>query len=84
MYNGYKSNFVSLEKGVFLRIDPAKKIVRNQTVLQFIDDFYLSHKESSKEEKRNLIKVELIGKIIMSNYGQTRYHKIIDLEFKDI
>lgn len=33
MYNGYKSNFVSLEKGFFLRVDAAKKIVRNQTVL---------------------------------------------------
>lgn len=33
MYNGYKSNFVRLEKGYFLRVDPAKKIVRNQTVL---------------------------------------------------
>lgn len=49
MYNGYKSNFVMLENGYFLRIDPAKKIVRNQTVLQFIDDFYLNHKEASKE-----------------------------------
>lgn len=29
MYNGYKSNFVSLEKGYFLRVDAAKKIVRN-------------------------------------------------------
>lgn len=33
MYNGYKSNFVSLEKGFYLRVDAAKKIVRNQTVL---------------------------------------------------
>jgi hypothetical protein len=29
MYNGYKANFVHLEKGYFLRVDPAKKIVRN-------------------------------------------------------
>lgn len=29
MYNGFKSNFVSLEKGYFLRVDAAKKIVRN-------------------------------------------------------
>jgi hypothetical protein len=33
MYNGFKSNFVELEKGIYLRVDAAKKIVRNQTVL---------------------------------------------------
>lgn len=29
MFSGYKSNFVQLEKGIFLRVDAAKKIVRN-------------------------------------------------------
>lgn len=33
MFNGYKANFVKLEQGYFLRVDAAKKIVRNQTVL---------------------------------------------------
>jgi hypothetical protein len=33
MYNGFKSNFVELERGIYLRVDAAKKIVRNQTVL---------------------------------------------------
>jgi hypothetical protein len=33
MYSGFKSNFVDLEKGIYLRVDTAKKIVRNQTVL---------------------------------------------------
>ncbi len=37
MYSGYKANFVLLERGIFFRCDSAKKIVRNQTVLQFID-----------------------------------------------
>ncbi len=37
MYSGFKANFVALEKGIFLRVDSAKKIVRNQTVLEFID-----------------------------------------------
>jgi hypothetical protein len=40
MYSGFKANFVALEKGIFLRVDSAKKIVRNQTVLEFIDDLY--------------------------------------------
>lgn len=29
MFNGFKVNFVALEKSTFLRVDPAKKIVRN-------------------------------------------------------
>jgi hypothetical protein len=29
MYNGFKSNFVALEKGYYLRVDAAKKIVRS-------------------------------------------------------
>jgi len=33
MFDGYRSNFVLLENGYFLRVDSAKKIVRNQTVL---------------------------------------------------
>jgi hypothetical protein len=37
MYSGFKANFAFLQKGIFLRVDSAKKIVRNQTVLQFID-----------------------------------------------
>jgi len=41
MYNGFKSSFVQLEKGqFFLRVDAAKKIVRNDTVLIFINKIY--------------------------------------------
>ena len=84
MFSGYKANFVRLEKGIFLRVDPAKKIVRNETVLQFIDSFYAMHREQAKEEKRNLLKTELIDKIVMSNYGKSLYYKICDIEFKEI
>ena len=76
MYSGYKANFVQLEKGYLLRVDPAKKIVRNETVLQFIDAFYQMHKDKDKEERRTLLKNELINKIVMSNYGKSMYHKI--------
>lgn len=56
MYSGYKANFVFLEAGYFLRVDAAKKIVRDQTVLQFIDDFYKVHEGKDKDDKRNLLK----------------------------
>lgn len=29
MFSGFKANFMWLEKGIFLRVDTAKKIVRN-------------------------------------------------------
>lgn len=29
MFGGFKANFMMLEKGIFLRVDSAKKIVRN-------------------------------------------------------
>lgn len=48
MYSGYKANFVYLEKGYFLRVDPSKKIVRSDTVLQVIDGIYLKNKDMDK------------------------------------
>ena len=43
MFSGYKANFMELEKGIYLRIDTAKKIVRNQSVLQAINEIYKLH-----------------------------------------
>jgi hypothetical protein len=53
-------------------------------VLNFIDSLYQMHKDKDKEEKRNILKTELIDKIVMSNYGKSNYYKISDIEFKDI
>lgn len=33
IFKGYSSNFTLLEGGLFLRMDPAFKMVRNETVL---------------------------------------------------
>ncbi len=48
MFSGYKANFMQLERGIFLRVDTAKKIVRNQSVLQYIDEFYRNNADKSK------------------------------------
>ena len=61
MFSGYRSNFVQLEKGFYLRVDSAKKIVRDQTVLQVIDDIYKIHKDKEKEERRIRMPVLLRG-----------------------
>lgn len=52
MFSGFKANFMELQKGIYLRVDTTKKIVRNQTVLQFIDDFYRNNTDKSKDQKR--------------------------------
>lgn len=84
MFSGYKANFMELERGIYLRVDTAKKIVRNQTVLTAINEIYKLHADKEREEKRAIVKNELINKIIMTNYGKTRYYKVIDIEFEDI
>jgi hypothetical protein len=84
MFSGYRSNFVLLENGFYLRVDSAKKIVRNQTVLQVIDEVYKIHQDKDKDEKRLILQNELQGKIIMTNYGRTSYHKIEEVVFQDL
>lgn len=81
MFSGYKANFVSLEKGYFLRVDSASKIVRNETVMQFIDKFYKMHENKDRIEKRMLLKNELSNKIVMANYGSSQYYTVMDIEF---
>lgn len=76
MFSGYRSNFVLLENGYYLRVDSAKKIVRNQSVLEIIDHLYKINKDRDREERRNILQAELIGKVIMTNYGKTAYYKI--------
>ena len=84
MFSGYKANFMELERGIYLRVDTARKIVRNQTVLQYINEIYKLHNDKERDEKREILKRELINKTIMTNYGKTRYVRILDIEFSDI
>ena len=81
MFSGFKANFMRLEKGIYLRVDSAKKIVQDQTVLDFINSVYSKNKNKERDEKRVILKEELINRIIMTNYGKTRYVKIVDVIF---
>ena len=56
MFSGFKANFMSLEKGIFLRVDTAKKIVRNETVLDFINKLYAKYNNKDRDEKRSILK----------------------------
>ena len=84
MFSGYRSNFVLLENGFYLRVDSAKKIVRNQSVLDVIDQIYAKTKDLDREERRNMLQSELVGKVIMTNYGKTAYYRIEEIVFEDI
>ena len=81
VFKGYSSHFSLLEEGLFLRIDPSVKVVRQETVLDVIDIIYNRHKGLSKLEKRNMVEKELIGKQIMTNYGKNMYYYIDSVLF---
>ena len=82
MFPGYKASFARLEGGVYLRVDSAKKIVNNKTVLEIIDGIYKKYQSEDKEKKREIIKEELIGNVIMTNYGKPKYYRIEDIDFR--
>jgi hypothetical protein len=48
IFSGYKANFVYLERGYFLRVDSAKKVVRNETVLDYINSLYQNNNSKDK------------------------------------
>ena len=67
---------------MFLRVDSARKIVRKETVLELVDLIYKPHlKDEDKEEKRNRLRTEFIGQIVLTNYGKRTFYRILDLEF---
>lgn len=64
-----------------MKVDTANKIVRSCNVLQCINDLYSLHNGKSKEEKRAVIQAELCGKMVMANYGNSRYWRIDEIVF---
>ena len=81
IYKGYSSNFSLLEDGLFLKIDPAVKIVRNESVLEVINRIYGENGNLSKMEKRILVEKELVNKQVMANYGKNYYYVVDSVLF---
>ena len=81
LFSGYQANFLVGESKFFLRVDPAKKIVRTETALLEINRIYAENKTKEREEKRNLVKEGLVGKTLMTNYGKARYFRVDDVCF---
>ena len=84
MYKGFVSSFAECDKGVFLRVDTARKIVRKDTVMDVIDAIYKNPKITDKEEKRNEVKKALCNSIVMTNYGKLTFYRVLDVEFKSM
>lgn len=83
MFNGFKANFVKLEKGYFLRVEPVKKFIQQQSALDVIQGIY-KLKDLEKDLKREKVKEQLINKTVMSNYGKSRFYRINDIKFDPI
>ena len=79
LHRGFKANFVKRVSGMHLRIDSTTKVTQNTTVLAFIDNLCRLHKQQDRDERRAIIKAELISKIVMTNYGKLRYLPITDV-----
>ena len=79
MFKGYSSTFQELERGMFLRVDTARKIVRKDTVLEAINALYQVHSGKDKEEKRNEVKKALVNAIVMTTYGKPTFYRILDI-----
>jgi hypothetical protein len=70
-----------LQGGIFLRVDTARKIVRDDYVLDAINSIYRLHKEKDKEDRRNEVRKVLNNAIIMTSYGKCSFYRILDVVF---
>lgn len=57
------------------------RILQNKTVLEHINELYSKNNNLSKQEKRNIVKEDLIGKIVVGNYGNTKHWIVEDVDF---
>jgi hypothetical protein len=80
-YKVFSTNFSLLENGLFLKVDPGTKIIRSESVLDLINSVYKKNSSVGKTEKRLLVEEELIGKMVMANYGKNRCYIIESVVF---
>lgn len=73
MFNGFDTSLSLRESGLFLQVDSMARIVQNRSVLDLINEIYSKNKHLSKEEKRGLVKENLIGRMVLANYGTSKH-----------
>ena len=84
IFSGYQANFIQKGKNMYLRVNPAHKIVRMEKVLTVINNVYSSNSKEEREFKREKVKEALIGKTVVTNYGKTRYLYVTDVVFEKV
>lgn len=55
--------------------------MRSDTLLSYVNYLYKINGSLSKEEKRNAVEAELIGKMVMASYGKNKYYTIERIMF---
>ena len=63
-FTGFKANLGSMEKGIYLPVHSVQKIVRNETVLVYINSIYSKGKSQHGNDKKISSKTEPDGQII--------------------
>ena len=60
-------------------------MVRNESVLEFIDKIYVqAGRNASKEENRDAVKRELVNRPVLTIYGKVQFYKVIDIDYRDM
>jgi len=75
-YQGFSTSFLEIEAGNYLKIDLKNKIIREDTVLNYLNQY----KDKNNEDIRNEIKKELIGRSFKVPYAKRNY-KMDDILF---
>lgn len=57
------------------------RIIQSKTVLEEINTLYSKNSHLSKDEKRAMVKSEIIGKAVMANYGNSRIWIVQEIIF---
>lgn len=81
LFTGYETKFSIADTGLYLQVESMTRIVQSRTVLEEIDKLYSKNSNLSKDEKREALKKELIGRPVMANYGKSRIWSIKDIVF---
>ena len=81
LYNGYSTAFDYLQSGLFLKVDTCTKIVRSKSLLEGINEMYHAFSYLDKNERRDKVKEEFLGKIVMANYGNSKHWRVEDIIF---
>ena len=77
-YPGFTTSFMETDRGNFLNVTLKNKIIQNETILDFMNNYFPDYPKSKQAQKD--IKDELIGRVFKVSYMK-RNHKIDDIIF---